>query len=452
MKIKKIIGVSIIIAFLSCSKEDSLPNLVGDFKDMGILNNYSSFEVDVNSSPVKLKDIPRVAGYGGWANSNFGQTHVIDFRMNDDNTIDVFWIGDNTTANADRHIDRISLDKNNTSPVLSVVIPPVANISGSKFLGFESLGNDNYILGYSQKSNPSDEIDSNAYYTRFDKSGAISYSTYAFGDKEKKYNPGRAGAAIIRHNKNTNAVGLYLGHNARGHQASWVGFFDAVTGDMLKDSKGKNIGSDWFYSHNFDQRMIASGDYFYTLAHGDAYSRDLGFTIWSHTKGIENNELKYFKIPGKSADNNTGTRTGNFIELPNGDIAIAYATEHSRNKRDLKIVIVSGAKSKNPVVTKENWVTRLTGEDFVGWGISLAKYGDDKILLAWNTFKNSNTPTGSFFALSDFSGNIISKTEKMDETLIYPNQEILVTKDGKKLIFVSAGSGNKLKVNIVEVK
>lgn len=198
-------------------------------------------------------------------------------------------------------------------------------------------------------------------------------------------------------------------------------------------------------------KEVSSDNKFYTLAHADAYLKALEIAKWSETKGQESS-LKYFdKIPGATGDIDTGTRTGNFIELPNGDVAIVYCTEHSRIKRDLKIVIVSGMKTGTPQILKETWITN-NKENLVGWGMQLCLFGDNKILVGWNEFKDSIIPVGSRFTITDFNGNVLTKTEEFNETFLNHAQLMKRTKDGKKVVFISAGTGNKLKVNIIAVK
>ena len=456
---KKIISLSLILlGFVSCSHEEeksseNKPVVVEEIKDKdtSILGGYASFEVEVTGSPYSITDISNNAYRK--SNGNYGFTPFIDFEINDDNTIDVLWLDKKATTNAGRNITRISLDNKNL--LENIIVPEVCNVKGSRFLGFCSLKNNEFVVGHSRKLSPSDPVDSVAVYTKFDKLGGIKFSATAFGAKENKYNPGQASTSNVVYNKGADALGVYLGHNAGGHQGGWIGFINnaSINGDLFKNSQGKKIGDGWYYSHNFDQRiMVSSDNKFYTLAHGDAYSRALEIAKWSQTKGKEGNSLKYFdKIPGTSGDNNTGTRTGNFLELPNGNVAIVYSTEHSRVKRDLKIVIVSGMKTDNPQIVKETWITNNT-ENLVGWGMNLSLFGDNKILVGWNEFKDGVTPVGSRFITTDFEGNILTKAEESKETLFNHAQAMKRTKDGKKVVFVSAGSGNKLKINTINIK
>ena len=52
-------------------------------------------------------------------------------------------------------------------------------------------------------------------------------------------------------------------------------------------------GSGWFYSHDFNQRLVVDGGTYYTLAHGDAYSRRLGFAAFTKAKYLANDSTVF---------------------------------------------------------------------------------------------------------------------------------------------------------------
>ncbi|CAA9195744.1 hypothetical protein FLACOL7796_00777 [Flavobacterium collinsii] len=458
------------MAFASCSHEEeksseNKPVVVEEIKDKdkekdtNILSGYSSFEVDVKGTPYSIEDVVNTnnMGHGNRPDNHYGFGTYIDFEVNDNNTVDVFWRDKNATTNAGRNITRISLDGKNV--LENIVVPPICNVKDSRFIGFLSIKNDNeFVIGHSEKVNATDAADSVAVFTKFDKFGAVKFRAVAFGSKGACYSPGQASTNVMAYNKQTNSIGVHFGFLSGGHQAGWVSFIDNVKGNFSKDSKGNMFGRTWYLSHNFDQRIMASGDKFYTLGHGDAgNNRALAVKMWNQTDvnpTVGVNALRFFSMVGYGSGNETGTKLGDFIELPNGNVAITYCTRYSRavndDKRDLKIVIVKGLQTGNPEIVKETWLTQNT-QDIVGWGMQLALYGDNKILVGWNQF-NGTTPVGSYFTVCDFDGNVIAKTEESKETLFNHGQSMKITKDGKKLVFVSAGSGNKLKINTINIK
>lgn len=407
------------------------------------MKKFSDFSVSVNNGPVLIPNIPNPS------RDRYGVVPYIDFVVNKNNTIDVFW----RNKSNEKFISRISLETKKI--VQEIPIPSTVNSKGT-FLGFESIGNDKFIIGYS-KDNSFGNKDSEAWYTAFDITGKELFSTRLWGDKNldevwSKGSPAWGGLGTIKYSEKNNVIAIYLAHSMKWndgvrHQASWIGFLNAKTGKILKKG-GQIIGNDWFSSHNFDQRLhLSSDDKFYTLAHGDAFPRALIVNKWSHTKGRES-YLEYYKIKGRKGDNLTYTTTGDLAELKNGNLAIVYSTEHDRKKRDLRISIIEGIADK-PTISSETWLTDYT-DKHAGWGSKVIQYDDEHILVGWNTFSddNKNISKGSNFILTDLSGKKASEIYSLKNNILYPSQSFKKSSDGKSIIFVS-GENNALKVHLV---
>ena len=103
----------------------------------------------------------------------------------------------------------------------------------------------------------------------------------------------------------------------------------------------------WFYSHDFNQRLVVDGSTLYTLAHGDAYSRQLGFSAFTKAKYVANDttvfDKGYWTIPGATGDNTTNAETGQFFRLANGQFAIAHTSSDGRSARDVRLVLADAA-------------------------------------------------------------------------------------------------------------
>lgn len=453
----------------SCSKDGNNDSIkTGSNKN--ILKEYTKFEVPISGTVKTVEQIGNTSYYLNPA-SPYGMPSMIDFLVNKDGkTIDVLW----TDTNNKRHLTRVSLETQKI--VEEITIPEIANTG--RFLGIESIGTDKYIIGYSKDNafvNKDEELnkDAEAWFTAFEKTGNILYSTRIFGEKDlnevwSKGRPSQAGSSVIKYSEKDNIIALYLSHTMKWddnvrHQAGWIGFLDARTGKLLQKEDGidkdgnkkyKIIGNSWYFSHNFDQRCIVSSTgEFYTLAHGDCYSRALALNKWSHTYGQES-RVDYYEIKnGKPGDNTTLTNTGDLVELSDGNVAIAFSTEDNRSQRDLKVSITTGIKGEKPSVIKETWITK-NSTSYVGWGTKIANYGEN-ILVAWNSFDKVTKPVkgmGTSFVLLDANGEILSTIEKMDETILQPTQSIKNSIDNRTLIFVSATTEGKLQVNLINVK
>lgn len=454
MKMKnlhQLVLVAFTMSFLitSCSKkEDAEPN---DVTEKSLQQEtFSEFSIEVNGSPVPISEI--VKGAYTAPRSSYGMTPYIDFVVNTDNTIDVLWLDDS----GNKSLSKISLDTK--SLVEEIPIPSKIN-NNKRFLGFESLGNDNYIIGYSKDNSFGDE-DAEAWYTAFDKTGTELFSTRLWGednldDVNSKGKPSASGSGIIKYNKENNFIAIYLSHTMKWdddvrHQAGWLGFLNGSSGEILKKAGGDIIGSGWYSSHNFDQRgIISSNNSFYALAHGDAFPRALGISNWSHLTG-QGSDFNYYDIKnGSTGNNETLTTTGDLTELSDGNVAVVYSTEDARNKRDLRISIISGMTINEPNINQETWLTTLD-QEHVGWGSKVIQYDNEHIIVGWNTFDENNQGTGTHFILTSLDGTKLSETYSFEKSVLFPAQSFKKTADGKNIIFVSEENGN-LKVHLITI-
>ncbi|MBK8808554.1 MAG: hypothetical protein IPO21_18735 [Bacteroidales bacterium] len=376
--------------------------------------------------------------------------------VNDDNTLDILW-SDNSNA---WHLIRISLvDK---SVVKEIPFPTCIN-TARRCTGIEKIGKNKFIVGY-VKDNSYGDIDAEAWFTAFDDNGTELYSTRLFGDVslaeiDSKGKPGEAGTGIIRYNEKHDVLSIYFSHTHRWgsdsvrHQAGWVGFMNPNTGELLMKAD-KQIGSTWFVSHNFDQRtLVASDGSFYNLHHGDANPRALGISKWSHESGLIS-RMNFYDIQfGTHGQNQTNAQLGDFVELPDGNVAVVYSTSDNRTVRDLRIAIINGMAASTtsvpPTLGNQRWMTEYTNE-WVGWGSKIAPYGNN-LLVAWNTFTDKKTPKTTNLQIVDYSGDVVSDTESLDEVCLYPTQSIKRSADGKSLLWVSAGKGNTLKIHTLNI-
>jgi len=201
------------------------------------------------------------------------------------------------------------------------------------------------------------------------------WDTLVFGDQDNtkegaKGNAGAAGSGVLGFDAVNQKLVLYVAHQMRWddgvrHQAGYFGYFDPATGKQTA-AGGNNTsqtGAGWFYSHNFDQRLLIDQGVSYTLAHGDAFpGRQLGFSAWtldSYTK--KNNtsfDQSYFMIAGEEGANKTDTETGQFIKLADGRFVIVHTTSQGRSARDVRILLANGTTG---ATLAEAWLTTNTG-------------------------------------------------------------------------------------------
>lgn len=157
-------------------------------------------------------------------------------------------------------------------------------------------------------------------------SGAVSF--------DKDLDVGREGANLVRPmaaataRLAANDLGVYLIHggntaadaNGTRHQKSFSSTLDPATGEFEKQD-----GVAWV-SHSFDQRILTDGPVMYVLELGDAYARGIMVNRLD-LAAKTGTTLQSFAIKGNTGDNNTFSRLGSLVKLPDGRFFAAFATE-----------------------------------------------------------------------------------------------------------------------------
>ena len=230
-------------------------------------------------------------------------------------------------------------------------------------------------------------------------------------------------------------IAFYLAHNMLWgdgvrHQAGFIGFLN----DKGKIQPG---GDGWFYSHNFDQRLILANGDFCALAHGDAYPRALGFSRWPGTGGKAVANQTYHDIPGESGDNTTNCQTGGLIALPNRKFAVVFASSNGREAHDVCVKILD----ENGKTTREQWLTN----DKKGQSCSyprIARDGDN-IFVAWHEGPNMQQ-----VVLNTSLETIVPRSSTSDVRL--SPYDDLHTLDNGTIAWAVPVEGNKVRVHRIE--
>jgi hypothetical protein len=240
-------------------------------------------------------------------------------------------------------------------------------VSSYKLLGFAKDGAGAFYVAFNEdhamKSTNGDEneLDGNELHVIKRSGGATQWDELVFGDgnnnlEDVKGDPAGAASSVLGYDPTNDRLVLYLGHSMMWddgvrHQGGFFRLLNPATGDVVQPGGSDVIhfGAGWWYSHNFNQRLlIHDGDY-YVLAHGDAYSRQLGFARWSlegymNEDGNETDfDEPYWDIAGSTGDNNTNAQTGQFVRLSDGRFLIVHTTSEGRSARDVRLVFADGS-------------------------------------------------------------------------------------------------------------
>jgi hypothetical protein len=277
-------------------------------------------------------------------------------------------------------------------------------------LGCAHTGKNNtYVIGYS-RDNPVGGKDFAFHLCGIAADGTKIFDQLVFGDKAptevgSKGEPGAAGTGRVIYNEATNTVGYYLAHQQRWpdgvrHQGGYIGSLQP-NGTNLTKADG------WFFSHNFDQRLISSGSSFYALAHGDSYPRALGMSRWNIAGGVltKQFDVQYHKIPGTGGDNRTDCLTGGLVELNGGKhFAALFATSNERKAQDVGITLVDA----NGLVVTTRWLTTYQ-EGQKATFPRIARY-EQQVFAAWEECLGASIRLRVMLLSPDLNQVLVDKT------------------------------------------
>jgi hypothetical protein len=301
--------------------------------------------------------------------ANFGCQSQITTIPNDDGSLDVAWLdytgskGKPWAANAPAMIYLSHVDA-----ALGTATTVASGVSTYKLLGFAKDATGAFYLAYdkdhsfkSATQGDPNNLNGNELHVTKLSGGAAVWDQLIFGNTDNKAeatlgDPGGAASGVLGYEPMSQKLMLYVGHSMMWtgvrHQAGFLRLINPSTGAILPPSGDDIIhfGAGWWYSHNFNQRMLVDGGNFYVLAHGDAYSRTLGFARWSVNGYTSKNETdfneSYFDIAGNEGDNNTNAQTGQFAKMTDGRFVITHTTSQGRSARDVRVVLASGTNGK----------------------------------------------------------------------------------------------------------
>jgi hypothetical protein len=314
--------------------------------------------------------------------ANFGCQSQITVAAADDGSLDVAWL-DYTGGKGKpwalptpgtiyiTHIDA----------ALGTATTTASGVTSYKLLGFTKDATGAFYIAYNKDhalktsaQGDQNNLNGNELHVTKVASGSVAWDQLLFGNQDNNADatpgdPGGAASGVLGYDAMNKKVVLYVGHSMMWtptrHQAGYIRLLNPDTGAVIPPA-GDDIlhfGAGWWYSHNFNQRLLIDGGNYYMLAHGDAYARQLGFARWSLTNYTGKNQTDfdqaYFKIDGNEGDNNTNAQTGQFVRLSDGRFLIVHTTSQGRSARDVRLVFANGstgAAEANPV-----WLTTNQG-------------------------------------------------------------------------------------------
>jgi hypothetical protein len=369
--------------------------------------------------------------------ANFGFHNPVISYVNADGSLDVAWLDYTGGKSAPFALPAAGLiNVTHIDAGLTTATTKSTGIRSFKLLGFTGDGAGGFFIAYNvnhpfRSSGGENDLNGNELHiAKFSDSSFATkaWDTLVFGNQDNnkdlsKGDPGGAGSGVLGYDSTNKKLALYVAHSmAWGdggvrHQAGYFRLFDPATGKMQNPGRGAaaNMNSAWFYSHNFNQRMIIDNGIFYVLAHGDAYERQLGFAARSLSSYTNDDattfDRSYFTISGSQGDNNTNAETGQFVKLSSGNFAIVHTTSQGRTMRDVRIVT---AKSSDGTQVAEAWLTNNTGK-IMATIPKLERMGD-RIMVSyglWDSTSRTNKKIDWYVLLVDQNLKVLNSPKNI---------------------------------------
>jgi hypothetical protein len=301
--------------------------------------------------------------------SNYGFPVPVIPVANADGSLDVAWLdysggGAVPSASGLAALGRINIT--HVDADLTHAATTATGIRSYRLLGFTRDPSGNFYLAYNADSSfrthtDGDPNNVNGNELRVARSAGASFvspawDTIVYGDVDNRQaysagSPGAAGSGVLGFDAKDDVLVSYASHTMAWeldgvrHQAGILRLLDARSGAVLAPGTNNpwTMGSGWFYSHDFNQRLLIDDGTFFTLAHGDAYSRQLGVSAFTKARYLANDskvfDQGYWTIPGAVGDNTTNAETGQFYRRAAGDLAIAHTSSDGRQARDVRLVL-----------------------------------------------------------------------------------------------------------------
>jgi hypothetical protein len=407
--------------------------------------------------------------------ANFGLHSQIITHPNADGSLDVAWLDYAGGKSAPWAVpDAAPIYITHIDATLRGGTTRDSGVRSYKLLGFTEDGSGDVYLAYN-KDHPfktsamGDENNLNGNELHVTKlAGATGgWDRLVFGDQDNNVeatlgDPGGAASSVLGWDGVANKVVVYCGHSMMWggvrHQAGFMRVLDAVTG-TIENPAGDDIihfGAGWFYSHNFNQRLIIDGSDYYVLTHGDAYARRLGFARWSLDKYRSSNATEFdssiWDIDGSEGDNDTNAQTGQFQKLADGRFLVVHTSGQSRAARDVRIVAASGSDGSVDGAGAR-WLTTNAG----GTHATIAKLHTlgDYVVVTYGLWKEGGHDLTWYATVLDSSLATVAPAAPIAGVEFVDSEPLFVFAGGPnagKLGWVSGNASHTLGVNVAALK
>lgn len=361
--------------------------------------------------------------------------------INEGTDLHVFWIDQNQGS------AKVSVLDNNLNKTKSVTLIEKSAI----ITGFTVIPNQGYAVVYTDK----DDLDqTNLIITDF--TGKVLHEEFVLGNTDRSVRHARWTDILqegrLSYNKSMERLTFYTAafteyssdpENSDVHQGGFLKFFDKSGNTTFTD--------DLLYGHIFGIKLVELNDVSVMGILGD--SRPLGVSCVTFLPHNLSNEVEVFKC-SEGLFNTIETRIGDVVPFPEADYyAVSYAGQEvvaSTESFDVGVSFYtpSGMRMSNIILP------RPEGKEGKACGINplkTARFGDDKVLLAWVEKEWDNPEEiGAYFAIVNASGELLLGPEPMGDLAFHKTDDFFVYPDGN--VGWVDGDGSQLRFHTIRVK
>lgn len=241
---------------------------------------------------------------------------------------------------------------------------------------------------------------------------------------------------LIRTSQRGNVRSMMSGHQS---QLSILLDTDTMTMSNTWKSQYNHV------SHSFNQFVLADGDKFVMLDHGDGYPRSVCLQLFEENIGMD-----LFEIPGDTGANCTGILVGGFEQSTNNYLATINSIDHNKVSKYTSYEMVGLDKDERDVIVlvqnknlkdkpKQIKLTDYINHDKSASVPYLVKISDDKFAVLWHEFEFDGDKVKEECVLKgttiDGEGNQLMGIKTFDDILLNDDCQPAII-DGKLTWFV----------------
>ena len=363
-----------------------------------------------------------------------------------------------------------TLDKGSGNPLSAVIVPgtngastPIVSVPNAALGGLAVTGNGYGVLEF----DPNDNVDNRMWASvgRFDTTGTQLFTTDLFrsANLTDEGTDGAPDTSRFAYVPGSDQLVAYFGHTqmiqGTRHQGGYVA--------TMSTAGAQSVVSDWWGSHNLDQRLLVTGSQVGLLGLGDAYPKGIFFAFM----GNNPNTNVIYTLAGDGQGTTNG-QLGGLVDLddvlftpfitndsisqtltpgdwPNIDQTIASQIDTAAangNKLGFLLIPKTGSLGKSDLTPV--WLDPMLASGAHLERLKSARYGSGSlVILAWSeTSGTGRSVTRNYFTMIvDRTGAVCQPKTPLAATYALPGGDDFVRRSDGSIVWANVTS-NRISV------